>query len=124
MVTQRDMKTWRTDTVTEGIKSDDGKLPMHLISPTFLDRIAEVLKFGAQKYGDRNWENGIKFSRIYAAAMRHLLDFWDGEDRDTESDMSHLSHAATCLMFLVHYSAYKEYDEFDDRPWNDEKENE
>lgn len=105
----------------EGKKLDDDKLPMHLLSPAFLKEIAKVSRFGAKKYEDRNWEKGIKFSRVYAAAMRHLLAFWDGEDIDMESCLTHLAHASTCLMYLVHYSKYKKYSRFDDRPQYNEK---
>ena len=97
-----------------GIKHDNEKLRMDLIPVSTLQGLAEVLTFGAGKYGDRNWEAGIKWSRVYAAAMRHLTAWWAGENLDAETKLSHLKHAACCISFLVEYE--KTRLEFDDRP--------
>jgi len=105
--------------VTGGRKNDSGKLRYDLDSvPATRERVA-VLTHGAQKYGDRNWEQGIKYSRIYAALQRHLTAFWDGEDMDQESGLSHLAHASCELMFLQHFAVERDngnYIELDDRP--------
>lgn len=98
----------------KGAKHDQGKLRMDLIPVYPLRQWAEVLTFGAEKYEDRNWEKDIAWSRVYAAAQRHLLAFWDGEDKDEESHLPHLAHAMCCLSFLLEYS--KTYKEGDDRP--------
>jgi hypothetical protein len=95
------------------IKYDDDKLPLHLLSTTALEQIAEVLQFGAQKYAAHNWRKGFVWSRPLSAAMRHLLAFNNGEDRDPESNLSHLAHAACCIMFLLEFE--KTRPELDDR---------
>ena len=62
-------------------------------------------------------ESGVgecKWSRLYGAAMRHLLAWWNREDFDDESGLSHLHHALTCLAMLTQYQFW--YDDFDDRP--------
>ena len=89
--------------MTEGIKLDMGKERMDLIPPQLIKEVARVLEFGAQKYGDYNWYGGIKYNRMYAAAMRHMLAFWEGEDCDPESGIHHLAHAATNLAFLLQF---------------------
>ena len=104
---------------TGGRKNDGGKLRYDLDSVPATRQRVEVLTHGAEKYGDRNWEQGIKYSRIYAALQRHLTAFWDGEDTDQESGLSHLAHASCELMFLQHFvteSDNPEYAELDDRP--------
>lgn len=99
---------------TEGKKFDDGKVRMELIPPSTYESIGAVLTFGAKKYADRNWEKGIKWSRCYGAAMRHLAAWWGGENLDPETKFSHLWHAQCCLSFLVEY--LRTHPELDDRP--------
>ena len=67
--------------------------------------MATVLGDGAEKYDDRNWENGAEWGRYFAALQRHLWAFWGGEDVDPETKRSHLWHASCCLAFLVAYEA-------------------
>jgi len=99
---------------TEGRKDDQGKAAYHLLAPEFLEGTARVLEFGARKYGARNWEAGMNWSRPFAALMRHMWAWWRGERADPETGMSHLWHAACCLMFLI---AYEQRDTGnDDRP--------
>lgn len=82
-------------------KHDHGKPRMDLLPPTALVEIGKVLAFGAQKYGDHNWRHGLAYSRLHAAAMRHITAFTAGEDLDPESGLPHLAHAACCLMMLI-----------------------
>lgn len=86
------------------IKADVGKPRVDLLSRSALEGTAQVLAFGAGKYDDHNWRKGFAWSRIYAAAIRHLLAWNDGEDIDPESGLHHLDHAAACVMFLQEYT--------------------
>lgn len=88
---------------TSGIKHDTGKPRFELIPPEALDGLAAVLTFGATKYSDRNWEKGMKWSRVFGALMRHMWAWWRGEKRDVETGLSHLHHAACCIAFLQTY---------------------
>ena len=98
-----------------GIKNDQDKKPLHLIPPEFLYAVAEILEFGAKKYAPRNWERGINYSRVYRAAIGHLMDWFARKGPDIETGKSHLWHAACCVMFLVCYEEWQ-LDDFDDRP--------
>lgn len=60
------------DTKKAGTKFDEGKLRMDLITPEMMVALATVLGHGAEKYGERNFENGLKFSRLFTATLRHL----------------------------------------------------
>lgn len=84
-----------------GVKFDDGKLRMDLITPEMLESMAEVLTMGSKKYGDRNWEQGIDPDRLYAACMRHLNTWRKGTDLDDESGLHHVKHAMVNLGMLV-----------------------
>ena len=52
----------------EGKKFDEGKVRVDLIPTESLFAVAEVLTFGASKYGEHNWRKGMAWSRLYAAA--------------------------------------------------------
>ena len=84
-----------------GVKHDEGKPRMDLLPPEALREIADVLALGAQKYDAHNWRRGFAYSRLLAAALRHVFSWAGGEDKDPESGKSHLAHAACCLMFLI-----------------------
>ena len=84
-----------------GTKHDGGKPRMDLLDRVWLEEVAKVLGFGAQKYAAHNWRQGIAQSRLIAAAMRHLMAHNDGEDTDPESGLPHLAHASCCLMFAT-----------------------
>lgn len=78
------------DTSTEKARPD-------LISPFFLERLGHHLRKGAGKYSAWNWAKGIPNSRCYESAMRHLMQFAQG---DTDED--HLSAAAFNIMVIIH----------------------
>lgn len=84
-----------------GIKHDQGKLRLDLITPEMERALGETLTFGAVKYGDRNWEKGLDLQRLYAANQRHLLAFREGEALDPESGLPHLYHAFCTLGMMV-----------------------
>lgn len=72
-----------------------GKARIDLISPVFLERLGMVLTEGGKHYGERNWEKGMKLSRILASAQRHLTQTIDGlEDED---------HPAQCAWNMMAY---------------------
>lgn len=87
----------------EGRKDDTGKLPYHLLPPELLESVAHVLEFGAKKYEPRNWEKGMRWSRVFGALMRHMWAWWRGQGVDPETGYSHLWHAGCCIAFLIAY---------------------
>lgn len=99
--------------MTDFIKHDAGKAPMHLLPYQPLKEIAEVMGYGASKYPAHNFRKGTDWSRYLSAAMRHLHAFNDGEDKDPESGLSHLAHAACCIIFLLQYE--RDFPHLDDR---------
>ena len=102
----------------EGKKSDSNKLRTDLVPAETIEALAKVLGFGAVKYGDDNWKNGIEYYRIYGAILRHLLAWRKGELFDDESGLPHLYHALCELMFLTYYEdyphAYRKFNTFAD----------
>ena len=107
----KERKSMKHEVITEGTKLDTGKARIDLIAPEMLFGLGEILAFGAEKYGERNWEKGMAWGRLFAALMRHLWAWWAGKtptkenfafgEFDIETGRSHLWHASCCLMMLV-----------------------
>ena len=76
--------------------------------------LAEHYGKGGTKYADRNWELGVNWSLNYGAALRHLLQFWQGEDADEETGSLHVIAAAWHCLALATYA--ETHPELDDRP--------
>jgi len=90
-----------------GVKHDSGKPRMDLLPPEALREVASVLAMGAEKYSAHNWRGGFAYSRLIAAALRHVFSWVGGENTDPESGKSHLAHAACCLLFLITFEVTK-----------------
>lgn len=95
------------------IKLDGEKPRVDLLPAVALEEIAKVLTFGAKKYDNWNWAKGFKWSRLLGAAGRHLFAFMRGEDKDSESGLSHLAHLGCCVVFLLWHERFKK--DLDDR---------
>lgn len=95
-----------------GVKNDQGKAPISLIPSEFIIGTAEVFAFGGTKYGLHNYRQGIAWSRLVDAAMRHLLAINAGEWKDTESGLPHLYHTSCCLAMLSYMHTH--YPELND----------
>ena len=100
-----------------GNKFDADKPMMDLLPWRAVIGVAKVLTYGAKKYGAHNWTKGIKISRLYAAALRHLVAWWLGEECDTESGLPHLDHAICDLMMVREMRTLHPAE--DDRPVSD-----
>ena len=87
-----------------GVKDDKSKHRYDLLPVRPLEDLVTVLTYGANKYGDRNYEKGMSWSRPFAACMRHLWKWWSGENIDSESGLPHLAHAAASIFFLMEFS--------------------
>lgn len=101
--------------LTEGVKHDSDKDPWQLVPWDALRAITKVLAFGAKKYGDRNWERGMAWSRLHRATIEHMVAWFGGEHRDPETGFSHLWHAGCCILFLIAYEIRRVGT--DDRPF-------
>lgn len=104
-----------TEITDSGAKRyDTGKLRYDLVNPDAHEGMIKVLTMGANKYGDRNWEKGMKWSKVIASAKRHLAALEKGIDFDDESGEKHIDHLACNAHFLSAY--YKLCPHLDDRP--------
>jgi len=77
------------------------KVPMSVVSAPVLMEIGLGMMEGARKYRRHNYRvAGVRASVYYDAAMRHLMSWWEGEDIDPDSGLSHVSKALSCLSVL------------------------
>jgi len=91
------------------------KVDMTVIPPTALPHLAFAMMDGAYKYGPYNWRIVPVQARTYvSAAMRHLLDWLDGEEYASDSLAHHLGHAMACCAILLDAQAQSML--VDDRP--------
>jgi hypothetical protein len=85
--------------MSEGIKNDQDKNRLDLLSSSWVEGVGQVLTFGARKYSAHNWRSGLARSRLLGACLRHVFAYLRGEDCDPETGLLHLYHASCCLMF-------------------------
>lgn len=100
----------------EGLKFDNGKPRLSLIPKSAIWAAARGLTYGEKKYGTHNFREGIAYSRLVDAALRHLTVWLEGEDVDKESGNNHLDHAMASLCMLVFMAEHRK--DMDDR-WLD-----
>jgi hypothetical protein len=83
-------------------KFDAGKVMWDLLPWSVVADVVRVLMYGAKKYTVDGWKKVPDArARYFAATIRHLTAWWEGERVDRESGLTHLSHAACNLLFLM-----------------------
>jgi hypothetical protein len=101
----------RREEYASGMRRDtqEGKARFDLLWPEgvpygeqFLTRFAELMARGAEKYGDRNWEQAnsqVELDRFKASAARHFAQ-WVAGERDED-------HAAAVAFNLMAYETVR-----------------
>lgn len=91
------------------------KLPLELVPDTAVAHMALAFLEGALKYGRYNWRvAGVRSSIYVAAARRHLARFWNGEDYDPNTGVSHLASVMACMAIILDAELVDKLE--DDRP--------
>lgn len=78
------------------------RLPLDTIPWAVVFELAAAHGEGATKYGRHNWRKsgGVVASTYFAAALRHILRYWEGEDIDPDSGLPHIVKAMASLAVL------------------------
>lgn len=77
------------------------KVPWSVLPTPVLAEVALGMFEGALKYGRHNYRAiGVRASIYYDATQRHLTAWWEGEDLDPESRLSHITKAISSLTVL------------------------
>ena len=86
------------------IKPED----LWLIPSGFMNALADVLRFGAEKYGENNWilcDQDDAVLRYAEAAARHAYSISKGQFLDQESKLPHAAHLAANAAFLLYFTS-------------------
>lgn len=77
------------------------KVPMSTISAPVLMEVGLGMMEGARKYGRHNYRvAGARASVYYDASLRHLFAWWEGQDIDPDSGLSHISKCIATLVVM------------------------
>lgn len=77
------------------------KVPYSTLPAPVLAECAVGMLEGALEYGRHNYRViGVRSSVYYDAALRHLTAWWEGEDTDEKSGLSHITKCITSCMVL------------------------
>lgn len=77
------------------------KVPMSTVSGPVLAELGVAMLEGALKYGRHNYRViGVRASVYYDAVSRHTQAWWEGEDLDPVSGVSHITKAIASLVVL------------------------
>ena len=78
-----------------------GKTPLSTVPGPVLMEVGLGMAEGAIKYGRHNYRCvGVRASVYYDAAFRHLVSWYEGEDIDPDSGLSHISKCIASLVVL------------------------
>lgn len=78
------------------------KVPLSTIpAPVLMEVGAGMLEGHLKGYGRHNYRViGVRASVYYDASMRHLMAWWEGQDLDPDSGLSHISKTIAGLIVL------------------------
>lgn len=91
------------------------KFPMSTIPLQVLGELGIAMLEGSLKYGRSNYRvAGIRASVYFDALMRHALAWWEGQDIDPDSGLSHITKAIATLVVMRDAMLNEKWN--DDRP--------
>lgn len=91
------------------------KASLSCVSSPVLMELGIAMQEGACKYGRHNYRViGVRGSVYYDASLRHLMSWWEGEDIDPDSGLSHITKAIASLVVLRDAMIQRQFT--DDRP--------
>ena len=68
---------------------------------TVMAELGVAMFEGARKYGKHNFRSsGVRASVYVDAARGHIMQWWEGEDIDADSNLSHITKAIASLVVL------------------------
>ena len=77
------------------------KVSLSRVSSVVMMEMSLGMLEGDRKYGGHNYRvAGVLASVYYDATMRHLMAWWEGEDNDKASGLSHITKALSSLAVL------------------------
>ncbi len=91
------------------------KPPISTVSGPVTAELGVAMMEGGRKYGRHNYRvSGVRASTYYDACFRHMVKWWEGEDVDPDSGLSHVTKAIATLFVLRDAMIFNQLN--DDRP--------
>ena len=91
------------------------KAPLHSVPCGPLYEVGLAMMEGGRKYGTHNYRAvGVRASVYYDAIMRHVMNWWEGQDIDPDSGLHPLIKAAASIVVMRDGMLMDNY--VDDRP--------
>lgn len=91
------------------------KAPISTVSGPVLAELGVAMLEGARKYGRHNYRiAGVRASVYMDAVFRHMTQWWEGQDIDPDSGLSHVTKAIASLCVLRDAMIFENW--VDDRP--------
>lgn len=87
----------------ENLKNACGrkKIPYSVVPQNVMAEVGVAMLEGALKYARHNYrERDVTASIFYDSARRHIDMWWEGEDTDPDSQLSHITKAIASLTVL------------------------
>lgn len=85
----------------KGSKNNRNKIMMELVDLEWVEDVAAILTYGAEKYAPGNWKQGLPEDEIVGAILRHIKAYRSGERYDPETGFDHRAHACCEFMFWM-----------------------
>jgi hypothetical protein len=77
------------------------KAPLSVVPIRVIVELGLAMLEGAVKYGRHNYRvAGVRASVYFDATMRHMFAWWEGEDLDPDTKLSHITKAIASLTVL------------------------
>lgn len=90
-----------------GLRYDAGKNQLDLLPAEWIWGLGKVMTQGAVKYAARNWELGMKWSKVVGPMLRHTFKFLSGERYDKDTGCHHMLMVAWNALALFTYDLKK-----------------
>lgn len=104
--TQREKRAAELAAVLRGVNPKDAvgtkKVPASCIPAPVIAELGVAMLEGALKYGRHNYREVAISASVYydAVVARHMALWWEGEDIDPDSGLSHITKAIATLVVL------------------------
>jgi hypothetical protein len=112
---------YESDEVSKGVNKKNlaavGKAHMRCVPPVAIFALGAAMQNGGDKYGPFNYRDAdVTASIFYEAMLRHIVDWFSGEDFADDSHVHHLAHLMAGAAIVL--DALQQGNLVDDRPRN------
>lgn len=100
-------------------KSNFNSIPVDVLC-----ELSKTYDLGTKKHGLDSWREPRKWTEVYDAMMRHMLQWRMGEDKSSDDNHYHMGAVAhRALWLLTYHLDMEKYGVFDDRAEGEQRQN-